>query len=1060
MDGRRAMETGLQSIAAGSDSIYCDGHLLNRGIDYTVNLHTGRLTFSDSADCDSLVVTVFRLPEWMTAPAGNPVAPGERLFRPDTGPTEPPIAGEASRSKITVSGNKSFSFNIGRAGEGRFSQGLNLDFDALPADNLRIRGSISDRLGASDAAAGEGGTTTLSELDKYFFEIAGSRVEVRGGDIETMSVPFLRSKRIKGVRAGYTTPSYETGLGLGRPAGRFVSRRMSGVDGRQGPYQVFGDDGAPTGIAPGSETVYLDGRKLESGADKHYLVDYALGRITFTPRILITALSRIEIDFEAVSGDYEQAVYDGASRITFWNGRMTFGAGGRRETDEKNHRRFTSLSPEEILILTQAGDSALLAHTDGARPDSGGEYRLVTDSAGVQYYLYVGSGEGDYRVTFSFVGEGKGDYIYSGGGIYRYIGNSAGAYLPIVYLSLPARNDFFFTTLEAKPYAGGTWRIEYQGNDRDRNLFSTKDDDDNLRSLISGRIIHEGGAYQSVGEVRYRQRQFDPAARVDSSDNSRLWAISPEIPEGDELHAEVGMRWHPVANQIEGSFGYRSYKDNLRAQRFLLQTRMLQNSAFSPHAAYRQANSHHLADSRRKGLFQKYNAGMAMSALGPVRLVLDFDREFIKDAYLNTAKVEAYTAYQGTVFYRNTAVVFSRRTEFSSAGLGAEGPLQHKVELTSEETVGRLNLSLAGTWFEQKRLDSDRGDRSEHLFMTSVRYAPSSAWITLQAEYRQNRQDARSEGFRYLQVTDGEGDYRYEDGRYLPDPDGNYIRITEERGTSIPATVGEKNHTVLLYPGRMPLPDRYQTWLSQVALRLRTEVSEEMPGRDRRTLSWVFPWTSRSGIEYVRRTRRERYSALLFPMFNFYVINLTYSGNFEEQESGGQLFRSEKDYDVEVKNRLSPTVLSSIEYARRITVQSGSVAVAGALTRNTYSTALTYNPPGFQVTPRVGYVTLRDYRYGGRAEGVITNGEIIWRQLNRGEVRLGMEFQSLTESVPFSQPEYLVTDGKRFGKSGEFSLLVNYDIGKSFRLTANVTDRVYEGRPAEFVGRGELIARF
>ena len=147
MDGRRAMETGLQSIAAGSDSIYCDGHLLNRGIDYTVNLHTGRLTFSDSADCDSLVVTVFRLPEWMTAPAGNPVAPGERLFRPDTGPTEPPIAGEASRSKITVSGNKSFSFNIGRAGEGRFSQGLNLDFDALPADNLRIRGSISDRLG-------------------------------------------------------------------------------------------------------------------------------------------------------------------------------------------------------------------------------------------------------------------------------------------------------------------------------------------------------------------------------------------------------------------------------------------------------------------------------------------------------------------------------------------------------------------------------------------------------------------------------------------------------------------------------------------------------------------------------------------------------------------------------------------------------------------------------------------------------------------------------------------------------------------------------------------------
>ncbi|MCP4566037.1 MAG: hypothetical protein GY841_00495 [FCB group bacterium] len=1053
-------ETGLKFIAVGSDSVLCSETLLDPTADYTLNLRTGVLALKHPLDCDRLTVIAFQLPDWMTASAGNKVPPGKRLIQLDSLLFTPVRNIKSSSKKINLSGNKSFSFNVGRSGSGRFSQGLNLDFDALIADDMRLRGSVSDRIGSTGGIlSGGGGTTILSELDKYFFEIEGRRVVARGGDIETTDSRFLPNKRIRGISAAYRADAFGMAVDVGRPAGKFISQRMGGVDGRQGPYQAVGQSGRPVGIVPGSEKVYIDGRRLEGGSDRHYFIDYPAGRMTFSPTVLITSRSRIEVDFEAAENDYEQAVYDFAGKIVIPGKVALLEFGVRRETDEQDRPRFGAFSETEIDVMRAVGDSTTLAFRSGVRADTAGNYIFVTDTTAGDHYLYVGGG-GDYSVSFSYAGEGLGDYRYLGDGIYEYNGYGGGGYLPLIPLPLPARNDFIFGALEITPYRNGTIRLSYQGNSRDNNLFSDFDDNDNYNSQAEISLAHQDSVIQGRLDFRYREESYNPVSRLNLPDFDRVWALPVGMISGDEFRLESHSRVTFSGNRLSADIGYIKYRDNLESKRVSFKVRGLGDLPVSPRASYTSGNSERTNGQPGDGLYEKYNAGAAVKAIRSLRVELDYDRELTKDRYDLEPDAEKYSRYRAAAFYRNTVLIISRRIDFTSAVWGVKGPQLDKIEIIADENVGRLKIRLAGTALEQKRLDSQREDRSERLYQATFRYASPDGWLTVQADYRQNRRGVRSTGELYLRVGNGEGDYRFEDDRYLYDPDGDYIRIKEETGGFTSVSTGEKSHNITLYPGRFKALGRATKWLSQTAFRLRTELIEELPGDNGRRLSWVVPWASRSDVEYLSRSRREGYSVLLFPAYNFYILNFSFSNHFTEQEAGSQLSRSRKEYKSEIKNSLSPQVRTILRWRHRRGNESGIGLVALILRENEYTAGLIINQGRLQMTPRVSYVRIDDELSGGDGRGVWIGNESVFRQAGRGEIRFDVELRSLTEKQPFSQPEYLVTDGKRFGKSALINLTGSYDLGKSMRMTINLTDRIFEGRAAEFTGRGELVARF
>ncbi len=1057
------IQTGLEPFADNSDSIYCGGKILRRGIDYRLHPRTGRLKILTRIDCDSIDVRIFHLPKWLFESSGNKPGEGRKFInlpgsgiRPSTDRHRP-----SDLRKINLSGNKSFAFNVGKSGQSNFSQGLSVDFDARIGSDLEIKGSVSDKINSVNNPIGPGGSTMLlSELDKYYFEIKGKQLTARAGDIPSISNPYLPQKRITGISSVFKFNQYKAAASIGRPAGKFHIARIRGIDGKQGPYQVNSRAGVPVAIVAGSEKIYVDGRLLEGRTDRHYVIDYSAGRITFSPAVLITSRSRMEIDFEEADNFYSQAVYELSQDINLFSNRLRLSFGGRRELEEKDRLRFLSLSPADIVSLSAAGDSISRAFQSGATADTAGDYVLTIDTAGNQYYEFVGSGRGEYSVQFSFVGESQGDYIRLGENVFQFNGAGQGDYLPVRLLPLPSSNSFFYSAAEIRPYSEGIISIEYHGNDRDENLFSNIDDEDNFRSRMKAKFSHTNKKMQSQTMVRYQSKNYNPIYRVNIPDNNRMWALPEEIIDGDEFRFESEHRFTFSNHKFAFDGGFINYGEILRAYRFNIEAANFTDNFISPRMNYKVGNSHDKILSESKGLFEQYSAGLLIKGPKTSRIDLEFINELKKDFFENVPDVEKYSEYKSDLFIRNTVLTVSRRVDFQSDDYGRKGPRLDKVTFNSDENLGRLKLNFTGTILNQKRLDSFRDDRTARLFATTMRYLAPDGWLSLQADYRQNSELGKSSEFRYIEVESGQGNYRFEDDQYFFDIDGDFIRVRQEVGQAVSITRGEKTHNITLNPGRAGFLEKYHLWLSQFAFRLRSEIVEEAVGKDRRNLSWVLPWTSRSGVDYVNRIRRERYMLLLFPRMRFYVLNFIFTHNFREQDGGLSNFKDSKNYKAEIKNALSSKLNSILKYNHIRTGQSGSGLIAAKIRTSKYGWELIYAGGIFQIMPELEHVRFNESKNGGRGEGFATKIEAIARYSGRGEFRFRGEFRNLSEKEHFTTPEYFVTDGHRFGKSGQISVIVNYKIGKAMRITASMRNVFYENRESEFTGRGELVALF
>jgi hypothetical protein len=589
------IQTDVAPFAEKSDSIYCGDRLLKRDIDYRLHPRTGKLKIITIIECDSVDIHVFRLPQWLYESLGN--NPGEgRKFINLPGTSSNSQMGRASTRdlrKVNLSGNKSFAFNVGQSGQSNFSQGLSVDFDARFGSGLSIRGSVSDKINSVNNPIGPGGTTTLlSELDKYYFEIKGRNLTARAGDIYSISNQYMPQKRIMGIASVFNSDHYNSAVSVGRPAGKFHITRIRGVDGKQGPYQITGRAGVPVAVVSGSEKIYLDGQLLEGRTDRHYVMDYAAGRITFSPAILITSRSRIEIDFEEADNYYQQAVYEISQEINLFDDQLKLSFGGRRELEEKDRLRFLSLSPADVVSLSEAGDSISHAFQSGVRADTAGDYILEIDAAGNQYYLFVGSGSGEYSVQFSFVGGNQGDYIRLGDNIFQYSGSGQGDFLPVRFLPLPSSNSFFYSAAEIQPYGKGKISIEYYGNDRDGNLFSNLDDEDNYQSRLRTAFSHIDERLQSQISLRYQSENFDPVYRVNVPDNNRMWALPEGSIGGYEFRVESANRLTLSNHKFTFDGGFLNYGEKLRAYRINIETENFTDNFISPRMIYKVGNSH------------------------------------------------------------------------------------------------------------------------------------------------------------------------------------------------------------------------------------------------------------------------------------------------------------------------------------------------------------------------------------------------------------------------------------------------------------------------------------
>ena len=375
-----AEPNSLDSLSIDPTSIRILG-LTDSLADYHYDLSTGKILISGPANLDSVKVCYSVLPFalhriWQNRSLAqydsNALFKALMVRTTHLGLVKEELFPSEGLSK-TGSLTRSISFGNNQS---VFVNGqLNLQLEGKITDDLNIRAVITDQ---NIPFQPEGNTLQLQEFDKVFMQIYNDNFSLTAGDVvlrdpSSGSGPlsqFLRySKNVQGAqliskyKMGPKSEA-ETGLGISVAKGQFASTDLEVFDGVLGPYKLQGPEGQRfVTVLANSEKVFLDGRPLQRGFNYDYVIDYNLGEISFTNKVLITKFSRVRVDFEFFVQNYSRTIIAGyhnqkISDLNVYTQIYT-------EKDNPNRPLLIDLSQDEIDRLALIGDNLDLAVVSG-----------------------------------------------------------------------------------------------------------------------------------------------------------------------------------------------------------------------------------------------------------------------------------------------------------------------------------------------------------------------------------------------------------------------------------------------------------------------------------------------------------------------------------------------------------------------------------------------------------------------------------------------------------------------------------------------------------------------
>lgn len=434
---------------------------------------------------------------------------------------------------LDVSGYKSVGVSVGNLGGTNFEQAMDVTVFGSIAPETELRAHLSDQ-----GSTLEGATRELSEVDMIYLALSNPRYEAVVGDqyARWRGGSLLRGqKKIKGISARYT-PSRGSFGGFGAlSGGTYTVEILRGKNGLQGPYFLAGNGrDRLTGVLGGTVSVRVNGEKLREGEQNQYVVDYDFGTVTFTPEYLIRDDDLIRVEYEYKSFDYQRALTGAHLGYTLPDSLASVAGGIWYEADNPRAPIDLELSSADRDSLARVGDSTWFTTMMG-RPvdpldaDSASVYNPLyakrSTAGGTPYFEYVDPvrtpvSKQLYEVRFRNVGAGNGEYEADSlvcfqqdycRETYRYVGPGNGDYSSRSPVPSPARSVQSEVILGLKPAPWVTLATDLAATEQDNNLFSSRDDHDNLAGAARTEIVlgrrapgraglWTGGRHMVIGE--------------------------------------------------------------------------------------------------------------------------------------------------------------------------------------------------------------------------------------------------------------------------------------------------------------------------------------------------------------------------------------------------------------------------------------------------------------------------------------------------------------------------------------------------------------------------------
>ena len=810
---------------------------------YTVHNVPGILFFQNPIPLDDTITVAFNY---------IPLSLQTRysLHAPVDAKLEPAILSKPSGQKpsfdssdLSVKGSKGFSIETGY-GAGGMSQSLNLSITGDIVRGLRTSAHISDK------SATSGGTRRIEEIDRIYIEAESENFKGTFGDFEITEgrSGFANfNRKLTGLDLNYKDKRYSVKGAAAFFPGEYASMTITGVDGRLGPYylrDIGGREG--TAILAGSERVYIDGISQKRGSENDYTIDYDAGALEFAPSKIINDRTRITVEYEIIREEYSRSFYSGGGRAEIVP-RLRFYGNIIQEGDRGNSPKSFELTSENRLIVEQAGDNRLNASRDGAEyvGDGNGDYTRI-DSAGIYYYSYAGAGSGGYKISFSFIGVNEGSYRFSGGGIYEYVGPGAGGYEPIILLPLPRLKRYgVLGSSYADEDSAVIVNAELFGSILDRNTLSEIDTSSRglAGDLAAGYKYRfaDGPAFAGVrGRLRRIGTDVIFPGKIDAVERYRDYDLVPESDLSGEILREAGIESGlDDGRRMNLDFGYLERPGIEDRKRYSGDLRWRLPASIDWFGRLERTESERIWRKRSTGL--SFTKGWIRPAFGINYERRDGDSGFKFYEYYSALPAEYAKGINGNteLSYRDEKYLDGFwRDKFRS------GSVKQKLEFVSAGSG--VSGELSGAYFRKEYQDLSGPDVEQKSGSTRINYNNPDGKGEFYLNERLSSSNERLRSKTYIYAGEGEGRYRYEDGLYIEDPDGDYVLLIEELGegkriTEIATEInGSTSPLNIIDPGKQ-IESRIGRMVLETELTYKIKKSTDvLTGRD------FYPWRNDS----------------------------------------------------------------------------------------------------------------------------------------------------------------------------------------------------------------------
>jgi len=417
---------------------------------------------------------------------------------------------------------------------------------------LRIKGNLNDDYTVQGVLTDKtsplqpiGNTRRLNDFERVMIEIDGPAFNAAIGDLELR----LRNGRfgkldrsMEGIRFKSKSPVWSVESALGFSYGKYHLQQIQGKNGKQGPYRLSGKNGEKfIIILAGSEQVKLDNQLLTRGKDADYIIDYNSAEIHFTQQHILSANSRISIEFEYVPDIY-LASYSFGKQLT--SGAFQYG-------DAINSKFYLSASWHDIrdnasnpLGEVEVNDLKDIFRDLGSDVNSTEVSTVVRDTVLGSYDLdttgvlvYRGVGAGEYQAEFTFVGLDSGSYrkIREGNTTFFVFDPHSGEYSPARQFNAPRSLQVLSFSGHARQQAFKA-RFDLGLSQDTKNLYAQSTD-----SPVKHAWDIALGIDRPFLEVQWGDRHYEAGYlshdALESIEFYRQWHLSNRIAEAEHLRS-------------------------------------------------------------------------------------------------------------------------------------------------------------------------------------------------------------------------------------------------------------------------------------------------------------------------------------------------------------------------------------------------------------------------------------------------------------------------------------------------------------------------------------------